>query len=132
MFLNSPMARFWFKNKLAEQKIRTFLEGFGEYGREVTKDELKHKSLPADDKDGELIFWAKKGVNFSPDFYHIQGIKGMHGYFDDADATTPLIIWSKEKRDVLRERCQLRDIAPTVLDFLSISYSQMDGKSLWM
>jgi len=129
VFLNSPMARFWFKNKKAEEEIRTLLRSLHSYGREVTKDEMRQKGLPIDDKYGELIFWAKKGVNFSPDFYHSNDIKGMHGYFDDEDPT-PLIICGKGHLSVEKKTCTFQDIAPTVLDFLNLQLTQTDGESL--
>jgi len=129
VFLNSPMARFCFRNKEAEQKIRALLGSLRKYGGEITKEELAQRGLPADNKYGELIFWAHKGINFSPDFYHAAQIKGMHGYFDDA-ASIPLIIRSRDRKVLPQKRCKIRDITPTVLDFLNLDYSEMDGKSL--
>ena len=126
LFLNSPLARFWFKNKKAKQKIKAFLMSLNEYGREVSKAELKQQRLPVADKYGELIFWANNGVNFLPDFYHSADIKGMHGYFDPT-ATTPLIIWSKQKNLAVRKKCTMRDVTPTVLKFLDLKHSGLDG-----
>ena len=129
VFLNSPLARFWFENKVAEQKINTLLESLHKYARVVTKEELRQKRLPVDNKYGELIFWANKGINFSPDFYHSAEIKGMHGYFDDF-AFTPLIIWNKDRKVLLQKRCKMQDVTPTILNFFGLDYSGMDGKSL--
>ncbi len=129
VFLSSPMARFWFEKEEARKEVRSLLRSLGKYGREVSKDELRQKRLPVNDKYGELIFWANKGINFSPDFYHSSKVKGMHGYFDDS-SVTPLLIWSKKELKFSKSRCKMQDVTPTILNLLSVNYSEMDGESL--
>ena len=128
VFLNSPMARFWFNNKYAKRKVEEFLSSL-DCGKICTKEELKERGIPIDEKYGQLIFWMKKGTNISPDFYHFSGIKGMHGYLDDP-AETPLIVFHRNGEIKLQKKGKLRDIAPTILDLLSLRSPHMEGKSL--
>lgn len=128
VFLNSPVARFWFYHEKAREEIRQFLNTLGEYGREIPPEELQERGLSADPKYGELIFWLKKGVNITPDFYHEININGMHHYFDNP-ARTPFILFHRDKRFELREDGKLRDVMPTVLELLKIP-SRVDGESL--
>lgn len=126
-FLNSPMARFWFKNESAKKEIINFLESL-DYGHIITRDELRLLELPADDKYGELIFWLKEGFHICPDFYHSSKLKGMHGYIDKV-YKTPFII-SHKNFNVNLKNGKLKDIAPTLLDLLGISQEVMEGESL--
>lgn len=128
VFLNSPMCRFWFKNRMIGRKITKFLASLKEYGKIVTEEDLRGWEIPTDRKYGDIIFWLKKGINISPDFYHSRKIKGMHGYL--CDAKTPLIIFHKNKKVKLEEEGRLRDIMPTILDLLNIKHEGMDGRSL--
>jgi predicted AlkP superfamily pyrophosphatase or phosphodiesterase len=129
VFLNSPMVRFWFENERAERTVRTFLESLHPYGRIVAKSELKERRLPTDDRFGTLIFWARRGVHFCPDFYHRSPLKGMHGYFDQT-TTVPYIIWARGPRPLSKNHCIIQDVAPTLLDFVGIPPGDMEGKSL--
>lgn len=130
VFLSSTMACFWFKNEHARKTIEKFLSSL-DYGRIATKKELKERGIPTDKKHGELIFWVRKGLNISPNFYLIEPIKGMHGYLDD-QIETPLIVFHKSKKIKLEPKGRLVDIAPTLIDLLSIEhkYYHMDGKTL--
>ena len=128
VFLNSPMCRFWFKDRMIGEKIRKFLGSLNEYGKIITKEALIRWKIPVDKKYGDIIFCVKKGVDISPDFYHLSEIKGMHGYF--YDAKTPLIIFHKNKKIEIEEEGRLRDIMPTILDLLSIKHEETDGRSL--
>jgi len=110
------------------EKIRKFLGSLNEYGKIITKEELRRWEIPVDKKYGDIIFCVKKGVNISPDFYHVSEVKGMHGYF--YDAKTPLIIFNKNKKIELKKEGKLRDVMPTILDLLSIKHEETDGRSL--
>ena len=127
-FLNSPMARFWFRNERAEEIVKEHLSSL-KCGKVVTKKELKKREIPVHEKYGELIFWMKKGINISPDFYHTQKVKGMHGYLDE-DARVPFIAFRKDGELRMRKRGRLRDIAPTLLDLLGVRSERMEGRSL--
>ena len=129
VFLNSPLARFWFKNRVAEVEVIRLLKSLEDYGRIVERDELRDHMLPDDDKYGETIFWANKGVNISPDFYSISKRKGMHGYLDQKSAA-PFIFYNSRKVKFSDQRCNMRDLTPTILDYLKIDYEDVEGKSI--
>lgn len=129
VFLNSPLARFWFKTCQAETEVRQLLDRFRAYGREVTKDELAAKQIPTDDRYGELIFWVRPGVNIWPNFYHQTPVRGMHTYFDHEDMV-PLLLCHRQAGLALAEPAHLKDVTPTILDLLGIPIPSMDGKSV--
>ena len=86
-FLDSTMVRVWWKldNK---EKLHIF------YKKLLSNEELKNKGYFLNDHDCEneglppikdiadIVWWAKKGVQVSPDFFHNESkLKaGMHGY----------------------------------------------------
>ena len=90
-FYDSTMARFWFLNDAARQKI-TALLGSHSKGRILTDDELKHEGIWfADGMYGELIFLMNSGVQMVPSFMGVKQIKGMHGYHpQDADSAAAI------------------------------------------
>jgi hypothetical protein len=85
------MARFWFLNDAARQKI-TALLGSHSKGRILTDDELKREGIWfADGMYGELIFLMNSGVQMVPSFMGVKQIKGMHGYQpQDADSAAAI------------------------------------------
>ena len=86
-FLDSTMVRVWWKldNK---EKLHIF------HKKLLSNEELKNKGYFLNDHDCEneglppikdiadIVWWAKKGVQVSPDFFHNESkLKaGMHGY----------------------------------------------------
>ena len=86
-FLDSTMLRIWWKSENKE-KLKIF------YKELFSNKELKEKGYFLNDKDckneylpplkdiADLVWWAKKGVQVSPDFFHNDSkLKaGMHGY----------------------------------------------------
>jgi len=130
VFLNTPVARFWFNSDRARQEVCGLLEQCKDYGRVVSKSELAEREFPVHDKYGEVIFWLKRGVAINPDFYHEYPLRGMHFYFDTPGST--LLMLRHRDGDVkLRDRGKLRDVMPTILDLLNIRDStHRDGTSL--
>ncbi len=90
-FYDSTMARFWFFNEPARQKI-TALLGTHPKGRILPDDELKHEGvLFPDGMYGELIFLINSGIQIVPSFMGVKQIKGMHGYHPrDADSAASI------------------------------------------
>jgi len=127
-FLNSPMARFWFKNNRARDEVVNFLSSL-DYGKIITRQQMVDMKLPIDVKYGEIIFWLKDGFHISPDFYHVSVLKGMHGYADNT-SKIPIILFHKNIKVVLRKEGALWDVAPTLLDLLNIESTDMSGRSL--
>ncbi len=77
---DSTMARFWFFNDAARQKIPPVLQGVPE-GRIMPDEELKHLRAHFEDgRFGELIFLVKEGVLIVPSHMGERPIRAMHGY----------------------------------------------------
>ncbi len=130
VFLNSPVARFWFNNDKARREVKKLLGSLKQYGRVISKKELEERRLPSNEKYGEVIFWLKKGAAIVPDFYHEYPVKGMHFFFDSA-ASAPLMLLHEGKTVKLRKDGKLIDVMPTILDLLDIQDNQKrDGRSL--
>lgn len=89
VFLDSTFAKFWFHNDEAEAKITALLER-ADFGRTLSTEERKTLRIDFQHRRyGDLMFAAKPGVLFWPDYFHIKErpIKGMHGYVDKDEET---------------------------------------------
>lgn len=83
-FYDSTMARFWFKNDSARNKIFQRLVNHSK-GRILSDEELKQHDVFFEDRQyGELIFLMNSGIQIAPGFMGIKPCAGMHGY-DPAD-----------------------------------------------
>jgi len=129
VFLNSPLARFWFKGEEARREVMECLLGLEQYGKVVSVRELREWGIPTDTKYGEVIFWLRRGFHISPDFYHTATLKGLHHYVDD-QMETPLVIFHRDRKLKLAAKARTVDVVPTVLDLLGIGHAGMDGRSL--
>jgi predicted AlkP superfamily pyrophosphatase or phosphodiesterase len=77
---DSTMARFWFFNDNARQRITAALQGVSE-GRIVPDDELKAMRAHFEDgRFGELIFLVREGTLIVPSHMGERPIRAMHGY----------------------------------------------------
>ena len=77
--VDSTMARFWWLETGAEEKIRAALEG--KPGRWMTEEEMKRHGIWREDrKFGDAIFLADPGVQFCPGDMGAKPLNGMHGY----------------------------------------------------
>ncbi len=77
---DSTMARFWFFNQNAKQKVVNKLNEIPQ-GRIVPDEELKQmRTFFADRYFGELIFLVKEGVLIVPSHMGERPIRAMHGY----------------------------------------------------
>ena len=90
-FYDSTMARFWFLNDDARQKITALLRDHSK-GRILPDDELKHEGVYFPGRlYGELIFLMNSGVQMVPSFMGVKQIKGLHGYHpQDADSAASI------------------------------------------
>jgi hypothetical protein len=90
-FYDSTMARFWFLNNAAREKITTRLSNHTK-GRILPDDELRHEGVWfADGMYGELVFLMNSGLQIVPSFMGVKKIKGMHGYHpQDADSAASI------------------------------------------
>jgi hypothetical protein len=77
---DSTMARFWFFNDNARQRITAALNTVNE-GRIVPDDELKAMRAHFEDgRFGELIFLVREGTLIVPSHMGERPIRAMHGY----------------------------------------------------
>lgn len=77
---DSTMARFWFFNDQARERIATALQAVSE-GRIVPDDELKAMRAHFEDgRYGELIFLIREGTLIVPSHMGERPIRAMHGY----------------------------------------------------
>jgi hypothetical protein len=77
---DSTMARFWFFNDHARQRITAALQGVSE-GRIVPDDELKAMRAHFEDgRFGGLIFLVREGTLIVPSHMGERPIRAMHGY----------------------------------------------------
>lgn len=77
---DSTMARFWFFNDNARQRITAALQTVNE-GRIVPDDELKAMRAHFEDgRFGELIFLVREGTLIVPSHMGERPIRAMHGY----------------------------------------------------
>ncbi|WP_395745866.1 alkaline phosphatase family protein [Prosthecobacter sp.] len=77
---DSTMARFWFFNDAARQKVSKALEDVPE-GRIMPEEELRRfRAHFADGRYGELIFLVQEGVLIVPSHMGERPIRAMHGY----------------------------------------------------
>lgn len=90
MFLDSTLARFWFRNKLAEKEVKNFLNK-SKNGKIVNFKNPNIKKY-----FGEIIFQADPGILILPNFYQDKSEKAMHGYSDECREEQGLYIFYKE------------------------------------
>ena len=86
-FLDSTMIRIWWKsnnknnfNKLQEALISS--KQLQEKGYFIDDKNFENEGLPPLKEIADIVWWAKKGIQVSPDFFHSDyNLKaGMHGY----------------------------------------------------
>ena len=86
-FLDSTMLRIWWQidnqKKFDEffDKL-TFNEELKDKGYFIDDINFDNEGLPPIKDIADIVWWAKKGVQVAPDFFHndINTKKGMHGY----------------------------------------------------
>jgi predicted AlkP superfamily pyrophosphatase or phosphodiesterase len=94
MFVDSPMARFWFAGPAARDEVIRALGRF-EFGRTLTCEDLArydaHRMQPG---NGELFFAAHPGVVFVPNAFQDAStpVRGMHGYLPDVPDNRGLLL----------------------------------------
>ena len=84
-FYDSTMARFWFSNDRARQKIETALQGL-DCGTILSDEDLKREGIYFGDRRfGELVFLANPGTLIIPSHMGATAPRGMHGFTPDHD-----------------------------------------------
>jgi hypothetical protein len=82
-FLDSTMARFWFRSAGARRTVEELLRGL-EYGRILEDEELAALGVLFPQREyGECIFQLREGAILVPSFMSTEPVRGMHGYHPD-------------------------------------------------
>jgi predicted AlkP superfamily pyrophosphatase or phosphodiesterase len=90
MFLDSTLARFWFKNKIAEDKIKELLE------KSRRGEIINFRNLDIKKNFGDIIFQVNPGILILPNFYQDKSDKAMHGYSDKCKEEQGFYIYYKK------------------------------------
>jgi predicted AlkP superfamily pyrophosphatase or phosphodiesterase len=108
---DSSMARFWFKNGEAQEKIVRKLSTIDE-GRILDGTALKKLHAYFDDnKFGDIVFLMDAGVMINPSYFGKNLIAGMHGYHPDDKASDAMLL----SNQTLEENIQsITDIRQTI------------------
>jgi hypothetical protein len=132
MFLDSTLARFWFKDFSAHALQLEFVEILDKsgVGHVLTKEETKKYRLRfKDNRYGDLIFISNPGVELYPNFMnpavlHQNSItKGLHGYLPEEPSTQGIFMYQGDKELRINGRIK----ATEVLDKLKMTLN--DGSS---
>lgn len=126
VFFESVIARFWFFNDEAKEKIINELKKIKE-GHILDRKEKQEFGIDfRDNKFGDLFFVLEPGKVIIPNYYQIKGgVKAMHGYlpqFNKGVFLTSLEINNKQVRTV-----DFIDIAPIIADFFNLSKISSKG-----
>jgi hypothetical protein len=94
-FLDSTMARFWFREDGPRRRVRQLLSGLP-YGRILDTRELEQLGafFPGQDY-GELIFLLEEGHILVPSFMGLTAVRGMHGYHPSARASYTTLVTNR-------------------------------------
>ncbi|CEG13375.1 hypothetical protein MSIBF_A380003 [groundwater metagenome] len=134
VFLDSPMARFWFFNEKAENEIREMLEKL-DCGKILTEEDYKkYKIRFKDNRYGDLIWLANPGTLIFPNFFGwYKPVKGMHGYAPECEDNKGafMIITNKNIEFEKRENLKMVDVFPTLCDIMNLPIPKScEGKSI--
>jgi len=125
MFLDSTMARFWFRNSDAKKEIINALSKY-EQGHILESSECaKYHIDDLNREHGEIIYAVDDGVAIYPDYFRRHNPpKGMHGYASPDD--NPIMILCSEgavHRSSISldptKPLEMIDIMPIILDLLN-------------
>ena len=120
-FLDSTLARFWFRNEQVKQKIKDSISN-DKYGSWISNEEKTEYQINFQhDKFGEEIWWASGGTLISPNFW--QGtnfIKGMHGYKDEVKENNTMVLYKKDD-NLSYDAISMTEINKLLIEFLELN-----------
>lgn len=103
-FLDSTMLRIWWKTN-NKTKIKFFINQLKinnqlkKNGYFLNQEDCIKEDLPNLNDIADFVWWAKKGVQIFPDFFHnLKPKKGMHGYLSKDDLSTGFFIQMKKNQ----------------------------------
>jgi len=116
-FYDSTMARFWFFNEKAKEKINSFLKT-KEYGRILANSELESLGINFNDNMyGEMIFLMKPEKVINPSYMGNKMPVGMHGYSVEDSSMDAMLV----------SNCVIKEKIKDVKDFFEL---MVEGLSL--
>lgn len=124
-FLDSTMGRFWFENEKIKEEILDILKKV-EDGHLLTEKEKKDWHIDLLKGYGDKIFLVNPGVIIIPNFFQNNMARGMHGYNLSNKNELGIFIINKK----VKNKGEMVDLLPTILDLIKIKYNKLDGKSL--
>lgn len=117
-FLDSTLARFWFKDRQAKEKLEKVLAQFKKDGHILTDKERKIYQLNfMDNRYGDLVFLVNPGVLIYPNFYQKnKPVLAMHGYDPSYPDQFGMYITSLGKG---RQDLEMKDMFPILKKWLN-------------
>ena len=118
-FLDSTLARFWFKNNDVRTKIMGCIEN-DEYGSWISEyEKTKYQIRYNHNKYGDDIWWASGGTIISPNFWQGKSfIKGMHGYRNEVVENNTMVLFPQDKH--ISNPTSMMELNELIIDFLEI------------
>ncbi len=121
-FLDSTLARFWFFNERAREKITALMKNL-DGGRLITAEDREsyHIRYPYN-RFGELIWWVDGGTLIFPNFWQDRKpVKGMHGYRREVTENLAGFLLMDPGLDgqwTLEQPLEMVDVFATMVDLL--------------
>lgn len=102
--IDSTMARFWWLEAGAEEKVRDAFSSFP--GHWISEREMRNWGVWRDDhKFGDAIFLADPGIQFCPSDMGVKPLAGMHGYAPDDEDSLACFLSTDPAPDDVRRVC---------------------------
>ncbi len=102
-FYDSTMARFWFSNAQAKQKIEDLLQK-KQFGHILSRDEVATSGIDfKDNMYGETIFLMNTGIVINPSFMGNKVPCGMHGFSADDDVMDAMLVSNRTIEPQIRD-----------------------------
>lgn len=135
-WVDSTMARFWFHNENARQKVEKHIKNnqtFQKYGVIVDDKISQEEKIPKMGRQhAHLAWWANEGILIEPCFFRDSEdfvTNGMHGYrsIGSTEQTKgSMVFFGKNIENKNIENVDLIDVCATTCDFFEIPYPNIN------
>ena len=123
-FVGSTIARFWFKNDEAKNKVTKMCKKIKNAKIILEKD----FNLP---KVADFILLADTGIVFWPNFFlRKEHFKAMHGWNPKEKENKTIYILKSKKTKIKRKDARMIDMLPTILKTMELPEINCDGKAV--
>lgn len=131
-FYDSTLARFWFNNKEAEQRVIRFLQdSLSKDGIIVDESNCEEFRVPLRVKNsdgrpvyGDFVWCANPGVLISPDYFHKaeESENGMHGYIEvvEGHGTGLFVKYFKNIQPIKTDKAESSEICGELCALLGV------------